>query len=140
MSEDIYRDAIIDLAKSKKGSERLFNPDITITLDNPLCGDRITLDVNLANGRVTKLGYKVRGCILCEAAASMIGEHAPNTEVTAITPGRRILTSILKKETTATPTFAPVAEFAPVAQFKSRHECVLLPFEALEKAVIGALE
>ena len=46
-------------------------------VDNPLCGDRVTLDLNLADGRVREVGHKVRGCLLCQAAAAAIGERAP---------------------------------------------------------------
>lgn len=47
-------------------------PTETATVDNPLCGDRVTIDVKLAGGKLAAIGHQVRGCLLCEAAAATI--------------------------------------------------------------------
>ena len=136
-SNDMYQDEIVTLAKSKTGAERLENPDATVTLDNPLCGDRITLDISVADGKITHVGHRVRGCMLCEASASLVARDAIGTSTSDVPTAREILKSMLKTE--AIPAegtlWSSVSAFAAVAGFKSRHECVLLPFEALGKAV-----
>ncbi len=134
MNQEIYKDAIVTLAKAKTGAERLDNPDASITLDNPLCGDRVTLDIKVTDGVISDIGHRVRGCMLCEAAASMIGQHAHGVATADVGAARISLRAVLLGEDAAT-SWAPVDDFAPVGGFKSRHECVLLPFEALEKAV-----
>ena len=134
---EIYQDTIVGLAKAKSGAERLGSPDASVTLDNPLCGDRITLDIIVEGGTISNIGHRVRGCMLCEAAASMIGQHAIGTSTSEIATARGALQAVLKGEAPET-SWAPVADFAPVGGFKSRHECVMLPFEALEKAVAEA--
>lgn len=138
MNEKIYKDTIVTLAKAKTGAERLEHPDASVTLDNPLCGDRITLDVQVADGAISAIGHRVRGCMLCEAAASMIGQHAVGTATSDVGAARAGLQAVLGGDAAAE-AWAPVSDFAPVGGFKSRHECVLLPFEALEKAV-GEIE
>ena len=136
-SNDMYQDEIVTLAKSKIGAERLENPDATMTLDNPLCGDRVTLDVNVTDGKITAVGHRVRGCMLCEASASLVARDAIGTDTNSIAGARDKLEALLKKgaEVSSDGSWSTVTTFGPVAEFKSRHECVLLPFEALGKAV-----
>jgi len=139
MTEDIYKDAIVTLAKAKTGAERLEDPDASVTMDNPLCGDRVTLDVKIDNGTISEVGHRVRGCMLCEAAASMVGQHAVGTAIGEIASARESLKAVLEGQD-ASASWAPVTDFTAVGSFKSRHECVMLPFEALEKAVDEAAD
>ena len=136
-SNDMYQDEIVALAKSKTGAERLEKPDASVTLDNPLCGDRVTLDVTVSDGMITAVGHRVRGCMLCEAASALVARDAIGTDTSAVSGGRDNLEALLKSG--ASPSeddvWSTVTAFGPVAEFKSRHECVLLPFEALGKAV-----
>ena len=69
MTDELYHQAILELAKQAGRTPRLEDPDASVTVDNPLCGDRVTLDLRLADGRVAAVGHKVRGCLLCQAAA-----------------------------------------------------------------------
>jgi nitrogen fixation protein NifU and related proteins len=135
--KDIYQDEIVTLAKSKTGATRLENPDATVTLDNPLCGDRVTLDVTVADGKITSVGHRVRGCMLCEASAALVARDAIGTDTDAVHTGREKLAALLKNgpSSDSSEAWSTVSTFGPVAEFKSRHECVLLPFEALDKAV-----
>jgi len=134
---DIYQDEIVTLAKAKNGAERLESPDATVTLDNPLCGDRVTMDIKVQDGKITEVGHRVRGCMLCEASASLVARDAIGTSVDTARSGRQQLDDILKSGATPADSdnWASLSAFAPVAEFKSRHECVLLPLEALGKAI-----
>jgi nitrogen fixation NifU-like protein len=136
MSDELYHQAILELAKKAKAAARLATPDVSVTVDNPLCGDRVTLDLSLEDGRVRAVGHRVRGCLLCQAAAAAIGERAPGE-----TPGAlRAVAQDLGAAITRAPEGAgrlwpELAAFAPVHAHKSRHDCVLLPFEALTRAL-----
>lgn len=137
MSDDLYQQAIMERAKGRAGAGRLDTPDASVTVDNPLCGDRITLDVNLANGAIAAIGHQVRGCALCQASASVIATAAIGQTPAAANAGRDTLKSVLKGET-ATGAWSDLGIFAPVQRHKSRHDCVLLPFEALAQALAQA--
>jgi nitrogen fixation NifU-like protein len=135
MSEDLYQQAILDLAKSAAGAGRLIDADASVTLDNPLCGDRITIDVKVTDGRLQAVGHKVRGCALCEAAASLIGGEAAGRTVDELKDAYSGVGAMLTSD--ADPPWPGLSAFDPVRAFKSRHECVLLPFEALAEALDG---
>ncbi len=77
-TQQLYNDAILAEAKARHGHGRLAEPDVTATCDNPLCGDRVTVDLRLAGDRIAELAQTTRGCILTQAAASVIGRHLPS--------------------------------------------------------------
>jgi nitrogen fixation protein NifU and related proteins len=136
MNDQLYHQAILELAKQARHSSRLEAPQASVTVDNPLCGDRVTLDLSLADGRVREVGHKVRGCLLCQAAAAAIGARAPGETPTALRAIAQDLSdAIARMPETAGRRWPELAAFAPVHAHKSRHECVLLPFEALIQAL-----
>jgi len=136
MSNELYQAALLAKAHAGRKRRRLAAPDRSVTLDNPLCGDRVTIEVKLAGGRITSLGHQVRGCLLCEAAAETIAEHAPGKTGAELADVAKAVTAILKDGAAAPEgEWATLAMFTPVHRAKSRQDCVLLPFEALGKAL-----
>ena len=136
MSDELYHRAILELAKQARHARPLEAPQASVTVDNPLCGDRVTLDLSLADGRVREVGHRVRGCLLCQAAAAAIGARAPGqTPETLRAVARDLGDAIASAPETAGRLWPELAAFAPVHAHKSRHECVLLPFEALRQAL-----
>lgn len=132
MSEALYHAALVERARAAFGKGRLQDADASATVDNPLCGDRITLDLKLENGKVAALGHEVRGCLLCEAAAATISEHLRGSDAAALRQAIAAARALMKEG--GAPQWPALEIFTPVHQAKSRRECVLLPFEALERA------
>ena len=75
-ASQIYHEAIKALAAAAIGEGALAAPDGRALVDNPLCGDRVEMEVKVADGRVAAVAHQVRGCLLCRAVASVIGKHA----------------------------------------------------------------
>ena len=73
MSLDLYQKEILALAKQGSTPERLDAPDASARVDNALCGDRVTIDVTVSDGKITGLGHKVQGCALCRDRRSVNG-------------------------------------------------------------------
>ena len=132
----LYHQAILDAAAARAGAGTLQLPDGSASVDNPLCGDRAHVEVILKGHRLERFAHEVRGCLLCEAAASVIGAQAPGEPIETLKTLARDLRAYLGDETRGVPTQWPALQmFAPVARFKSRHDCVMLPFDALLKAL-----
>lgn len=139
MAEDLYNQAIIAAAKAVDHAGRLEAPDGTATTDNPLCGDRVTLDLHARDGRITGIAHKTRGCLLTRAAAALVSRHAeglPLGETRALQAAAR---AYLDGETD-TPPFPELAVMAPVKAVKSRHDCVTIAFDALAEAAAKAAD
>ena len=134
MNDQIYQERIVALAKAKTGAGKLSDPTKSARRDNPLCGDRVTIDVRLdGQGKITEIAHQVRGCLLCQASASALAAAAVGRDANGIATLRHDAERALGRE----PGEAgePFSAFAPVADHKSRQECVLLPFEALKDAL-----
>ncbi len=83
MSDELYQERIVALAKAKTGAGKLTAPTKTARRDNPLCGDRVIIDVKVDDaGKIAEIGHQVRGCLLCQASASAL---APAQEQTVQT-------------------------------------------------------
>jgi nitrogen fixation NifU-like protein len=137
VSEALYQKAILDLARAAIGHGKLAAPDASVTIDNPLCGDRVTIELSLRDGTVAELAHRVRGCALCEAAASAIGTHAVGATAAQLTAAMSSAAAIVAG-TADGGAWPELAVFRPVREHRSRHRCVLLPFEALSKALAQA--
>ncbi len=134
MSDQLYQERIVALAKARTGAGKLANPTKSARRDNPLCGDRVTMDVTLdEDGRITEIAHQVRGCLLCQASASALASVAVGKNAAAIAVIRHDAERALGRAQGAAG--EPFAAFAPVAAHKSRQDCVLLPLEALKVAL-----
>jgi nitrogen fixation protein NifU and related proteins len=134
MSDELYQEKIVALAKAKTGAGKLAAPTKTARRDNPLCGDRVIIDVTLdASGKITKIAHQVRGCLLCQASASALSSLAIGKDAGGVADIRHDAERALGREQGAA--HEPYAAFAPIAAHKSRQDCVLLPLEALKDAL-----
>ena len=138
MSADLYQQRMLQLAAGADSAGRLEAPAVTVTLDNPLCGDRVRIDLRCsAEGRIEALSHEVRGCVLCRAAAALLGAHAAGHDARALHAVRTGLHAGLRGEGPwpEADAWPELEVFQPVAAHKSRHECVLLPFDAMLAAL-----
>ena len=78
MSSELYHAELVARAREAFGQGRLASPAASITVDNPLCGDRVTLDLEASDGRVKAIGHAVKGCLLCEASAATLAAFGQN--------------------------------------------------------------
>lgn len=136
MSE-IYQMALLKLAGRASGAGRLDNPDGTATVNNPMCGDRITVDICVGdNETIRELAHDARACLVCQASASVLGKAAIGKTVSELASVADQLNEMLKNGG-AVPSgddWQDYQSFDAVIEHTSRHNCVLLPFEALKEA------
>ena len=140
MAELPYHAAIMSAAHRASGKGRLEAPDASATVDNPLCGDRVTIDIRRAGpgegDPVSEIGHVVRGCVLCEAAATVIVEAGTGASAADLrTASGRVRCMIEDGGPPPEGEWRKAEMFLPVRPHPSRHDCVLLPFQALLEAL-----
>ena len=136
MNDDLYQKAILGKAREAAGAGTMEEPHARVTVNNPVCGDRVTMEILLSGDRVAAVAHKVRGCLLCEAAASVIGARAPGATRAEIGAVRGTIAALLENGAEIPADgWDELSIFQPVTAHKSRHHCVLLPFEALSRAL-----
>lgn len=134
----LYQDAIKQLAQAAHGHGQLATPAGEARLDNPLCGDRVRMQVALAAGRIAAVAHETKGCLLCRAAASLLGQRAVGQDEAAIAAAVTALESLLRQGAAAPAGWPELTLFQPAGAYASRHRCVLLPFRALQQALRAA--
>ncbi|MDT3735595.1 MAG: iron-sulfur cluster assembly scaffold protein [Denitratisoma sp.] len=134
MSADLYQQALVDLARAAHGAGALAVSDGTALRDSPLCGDRVRMQVALDAGRVKTLAHDVKGCLLCQAAASLVGLHGAGLNAEEAKALCEQVAATLAGSAPP-PGWPELALFEPVRPHRNRHGCVLLPFEALCEAL-----
>lgn len=73
--DDLYREQIIDRYKNPRHKGELDPHDYSYEDDNPLCGDRIRIDVRVdGDGKVTEAAFSGVGCAISQASADLLIE------------------------------------------------------------------
>lgn len=70
----LYSATLLDHFRHPRNYGSLDSPDISNEQFNPLCGDRIRLQLKLAESRVNEVRFKGDACAICTAAASLLTE------------------------------------------------------------------
>ena len=131
----LYQDAIKQMAQAAHGHGQLESAHGEARLDNPLCGDRVRMQVALDSGRISAVAHQTKGCLLCRAAASLLGARAVGQDAAAIEAVADELDAMLKGAAPGPAAWPELAMFVPARAYASRHRCVLLPFRALQAAL-----
>jgi nitrogen fixation NifU-like protein len=136
MNDELYQDQIIEWSKKTDHAIRLEKFQCGCTVSNPLCGDRITVELQLDGEEIKLMAYQVRGCLLCKASSSILAEMAKGLTFSQLERLGSDLGQALRSSSD-NPQYFPEEYrlFYPVRSHKSRHSCVLLPFEAVVKAL-----
>ena len=135
MSDDLYQAEIIARARIGAVDSRLEPHDARATIDNPLCGDRVTLDLRLGDDAIAAMGHRTRGCALCQAASETLRRCVTGATIDAARQGRARLQAYLAGSAALEGGWTEFAVFEPVRRHPSRHSCVLLPLDALMAAL-----
>lgn len=73
--DDLYRELILDHYKNPRNRGTLDPHDFSFEDENPLCGDKLRIDVRLgADKQVSEVAFTGRGCAISQASASLLTE------------------------------------------------------------------
>ena len=74
MSElsELYQQVILDHNKKPRNFKKIEDAELSAEGYNPLCGDQLTVYLNLDNGVVSDISFEGSGCAISKAAASMM--------------------------------------------------------------------
>ena len=134
---ELYRDVIVDHNRSPRNRGRLPGATHHAEGDNPLCGDRLSLDVELSGDVIRDLRFEGSGCAISTASASLMSEAVKGrtrAEAAEIFAGvHRMLTG----EPADTGGLGKLAALAGVREFPARVKCASLCWHTLNEALAG---
>ncbi|BDW85144.1 MULTISPECIES: iron-sulfur cluster assembly scaffold protein [Roseicyclus] len=135
----LYSQRILALAADIPHAGRLDAPQASVRKRAPLCGSTVTVDLDMAGGRVTRFGQDVKACALGQAAASLMGAAIIGRTRAEVEDARDSLRAMLKEG--GSPPGAPFAGYEvlePAREYRNRHASILLSLEATAEAMAEA--
>lgn len=136
---DIYSLRILELAAEIPRTARLDHADASATAHSKLCGSTVTVDIKMAEGRITDYGQTVKACLLGQSAASVVGREVVGSTVEEMRGIGAAMRRMLKENGPApTGRWADLGVLEPVKDYKARHASTLLVFDAVERAIAEA--
>ena len=137
MTEPLYTREILRLAASLQPFEPLARTDGEAELRSPTCGSRIRVAVTLEDGRVAAIAQKVEACAFGQAAAALMAEAAPGSDLAEARAALAGVEAWLGGDDGAA-AWLDLAPLNPARSRPGRHGAMLLPFRALVAALEAA--
>ena len=140
MSEltDLYQQVILDHNKKPRNFRKLETANHSAEGFNPLCGDQLTVYLNLEDGSVKEIAFEGSGCAISKAAASMMTQAVKGkdkeTAEQLFNEFHRMVTGELDEETTPNQ-LGNLKIFAGVKDFPVRVKCATLPWHTMHAAL-----
>src|SRR5688500_8182968 len=140
MSElsELYQQVILDHNKKPRNFRKLETANHSAEGYNPLCGDQLTVYLDLEDGAVKEIAFEGSGCAISKAAASMMtqavkGKSREQAEE-LFTEFHSMVTGELDEETQEN-SLGNLRIFAGVREFPFRVKCATLPWHTLQAAL-----
>jgi len=132
----VYNRRLLDLAAGADRPQRLEAPQRTARAVSPICGSDITVDLDVDHeNRVTAFGFEVKACALTKSVISVMRTAIIGKTRAEIAAAGQSLEDMLDgKETRPAGDWAALEILSPVRDYPARHNSILLPFEAVDKA------
>ncbi len=134
---ELYQDLIMTRAREPRHGTRLACFDTEAEGHNPMCGDRLTLQVlRDPQGAIEAVGFEARGCAISIASADLMADAVAGLDrdaVTSLAAGFRdmVTTGAIPRDDR----FVELASLAGVHEFRARVRCATLAWSALEHAL-----
>lgn len=119
MNESIYRRELLELYKKPHNFGKLKNPDIEHTLNNPLCGDEITVQLKIKKEKLAEVRFNGVGCVISIAQASLLTDKIKGMAIDKIKK--------LKADS--------ALNLLKIKINPARMKCALLSLEAINQAI-----
>jgi len=131
--DDLYQEVILDHNR-KPRNFRVLDAARKAEGFNPLCGDRLTVYLRVADGVITDVGFQGSGCAISKASASLMTESIKGKSVADAT---RMLERFQKMVTSPEPVddLGKLKALAGVRQFPVRVKCATLAWHTLRAAL-----
>ena len=117
--DDLYRDYILEHYRRPHNFGVLDAPTVSHEGANPLCGDRITIQLGIRDGRVEEVAFTGRGCAISQASASLLTDEIRGKSV----------------EEVAALTSQDVLDMLGIEISPARLKCALLSLDTVNQAL-----
>ena len=136
---DLYQQVILDHNRKPRNFRTLTNPSQAAEGYNPLCGDRLTVELALEGEVIRDIGFQGSGCAISKASASMMTADLKGKTVTEAEEAFERFRAMLA-ENGPDAELGKLGVFAGVREFPSRIKCATLAWHTVHAALAGKAE
>ena len=132
----LYQEVILDHNKKPRNYGKLTPATHHAEGHNPLCGDHISVTMNMNSDKVEAIGFEGEACAVCKSSASMMTVAVKGkTRDEAETLTQDFLAMATGKMNMDEPNnMGRLAVFAGVKDLPTRVKCAILPWHTLHAA------
>jgi NifU-like protein involved in Fe-S cluster formation len=139
MINDIYNKDVLRLAADITRNDPLAEADARVHLRSPLCGSTIDVALKVEAGRIKDYAHNIKACALGQASASVMAQAGIGADAAEIQRVRDALDKMLKEDGPPPDgAWSALKALQPAKSATSRHGAILLPFDAVLKALAEA--
>jgi len=133
---DLYRDVIVDHNRNPRNAGRLAHPDRTAEGHNPLCGDRLHIDLELEGDFIRDVRFECKGCAISTASASLMSEAIKGKRLAEVQHLFGEVHDMLTRQDAPAPAdLGKLAALSGVREFPARVKCASLCWHTLNAAL-----
>lgn len=136
--EALYREVVLEHYRNPRHRAPLAHPTAEARVANPVCGDQVHVEVELAGGRIADVSARTRGCSIAVAAGSVMTELVRGLAPDETRALGEAAAAVVRGAPARPDLDARLRAFARLAALPSRQRCALLAWEALADALAQA--
>lgn len=134
--DQLYRQVIMDHYKNPRNKGAIEDGSVTVDMNNPTCGDRIHLTMNVADGIVTDAKFDGEGCSISMASASMMTQAIKGKDIEHAMKLSHVFSEMmLGNDYPDNLDLDDIEALQGVAKFPARIKCATLSWKAMEKGL-----
>lgn len=133
--DDLYRQVIMDHYKNPRNKGKFEEDAITVDLNNPTCGDKITLQLKVNNGVVEDAKYTGDGCSISMSSASMMTAAVKGKTLEDAQEMIARFSQLMLGEDVQFDEYEDIEALSGVNKFPARIKCATLSWNALRKVI-----
>ncbi|MFJ8263336.1 Fe-S cluster assembly sulfur transfer protein SufU [Rummeliibacillus sp. NPDC094406] len=134
--DQLYRSVIMDHYKKPRNKGVIDDSNVSIDMNNPTCGDRIHLSLQVVDGVVVDAKFEGEGCSISMSSASMMTQEIKGkTTKEAVELAHVFSEMMLGREHDDSLDLGDVEALSGVSQFPARIKCATLSWKAMEKGI-----
>lgn len=119
--DDLYRELILDHYQHPHNHGEILGADISYEDTNPLCGDKIRIDIKLRGDVIEDAKFNGKGCAISQASASMLTDEIIGKSIEEVRK--------MDKQF--------ILDMLGIPLGPSRIKCALLPLKVIKAGVYG---
>jgi nitrogen fixation NifU-like protein len=132
--DDLYRRVIMDHYKNPRNRGKFEDEGVMIELNNPTCGDKISLQLQVQDGKVANARFVGEGCSISLSSASMMTDAVKGKTLAEAVAMADQFSGMMKGEP-AEFEYEDIEALSGVNKFPARIKCAMLAWNALRKGV-----